>query len=113
MKMTIPQQLEPNHKFDGVAHSIAQGDPPEWLVVGLTQFSPGIGSDHTSDDIDIHKIVEEMQSATDTLIKRLPAYLCLGFGLPRPEEVAIALHVLPEIKKDLDRLAVKHMGRPP
>ena len=102
----------PDPKFAGVARSIAQGDPPEWLLVSLTHFSPGIGDEDPS-DIDMYKIIEEMKSATDTLIKWLPAYQCFPFGYPCPEEVPIALHVLPRIKEDLDKLAKKRMGRPP
>jgi hypothetical protein len=112
MEMEIPLQCDPDPKFAGVARSIAKGDAPKWLVVGLTHFSPGIGSDDTS-DVDLNTVVEQMQGATDTLIKWLPMYLGLGFGLPCPEEVAIALRVLPRIKEDLDRLAIKRMGRPP
>src|SRR5262249_15920137 len=112
MKMRIPLQREADPKFAGVARTIAHGDPPKWLAVGLTQFSPGIGS-HDTDDIDIYKIIEERQGATDTLIKRLPIFGGLGFGMPCPEEVTVALHVLPRIKEDLDRLAVRRMGRPP
>ena len=112
MKMELPLQRDPDPKFAGVARSIAQGDAPKWLVVGLTYFSPGIGSDDTP-DVDINTVVEQMQGATDTLTKCLPIFGGGAFGLPCPEEVAIALHVLPRIKEDLDQLAVKRMGRPP
>jgi len=111
MKMGIPLQGKPDPKFNGVARSIAKGDPPKWLVAGLTHFSNGIGSD--TSDIDIYLMIERMQGATDTLIKWLPTYKHLGFGLPCPEEVAIALKVLPSIKEDLDRLAKKPIGRTP
>ncbi len=110
--MMISLQRNPNHKFDGVARSIAQGDPPKWLVVGLTQFSQGIGSDT---DVDIHKIIERMQDAAHVLMTWLPICKGLSFGLPCPEEVAVVLHALPRIKKDLDRLAKlkNRKGRPP
>jgi hypothetical protein len=112
MKMNIPLDCAPDPKFAGVARTIAQCDPPEWLLVGLTHFSNGIGDDDLP-DIDIHSIIEQMQGATDILIKWLPMYLNIGFGFACPEEVTIALHILPRIKEDLDRLAVKRMGRPP
>jgi hypothetical protein len=112
MKMGVPLQRNANPKFAGVARRIAQGDPPEWLLVALTHFSPGIGDDDEP-NIDIRTVIEQMQGATDTLIKRLPIFRSPGFGLPCPEEVAIALHVLPRIKEDLDKLAKKRMGRPP
>jgi len=111
MEIGIPLQRDPDPKFAGVARTIAQGDPPRWLVVGLTQFSPGIGDD--TSDIDIKPVVEQMQGATDTLIKYLPIFGDLGFGVPCPDEVAIAMHILPRIKEDLDQLAKRRMGRPP
>ena len=40
---TTSVSLQPDPKFSGVARSIAKGTPPEWLVVGLTHFSDGIG----------------------------------------------------------------------
>jgi hypothetical protein len=111
MEIEIPLQRNADHKFDGVARTIAQGDPPKWLLVGLTQFSPGVGDDIS--DVDIKPVIEQMQSATDTLIKWLPIFRYLGFGMPCPEEVTVALHVLPQIKEDLDRLAKRRMGRKP
>ena len=57
MKMELLLQRDPDPKFAGGARSIAQGDAPKWLVVGLTYFSPGIGSDDTP-DVDINTVVE-------------------------------------------------------
>lgn len=112
MKMRVSLLREPDHKFDGIARSIAQGDPPKWLVAGLTHFSNGIGSDDTS-DIDFNTIIERMQRATDTLITWLPIFGSGTFGLPCPDEVLLVLGALPEIKKDLNRLAKanKRKGR--
>jgi hypothetical protein len=113
MKMRVPLLREPDHKFDGIARSIAQGDPPKWLVAGLTHFSNGIGSD--TSDVDFRTIIERMQDATHVLMTWLPMYKHLAFGFPCPEEVAQALYILPQIKKDLDRLAkvIKRKGRKP
>src|SRR5215472_3213485 len=114
MKMRVPLQQDPDPKIDGVARTIAQGDPPKWLVVGLTQFSPGIGSNDAT-DIDIHTIIERMQDATHVLMTWLPLYMHFPFGLPCPDEVALALYILPQIRKDLDRVAktIKSKGRRP
>ena len=68
--MELLLQRDPDPKFAGVARSIAQGDAPKWLVAGLTHFSPGIGDD--TSDVDLNTVVEQMQGATDTLIKWLP-----------------------------------------
>jgi hypothetical protein len=113
MRTRIPLPPEPDHKFDGVARSIAKGTPPEWLVVGLTQFSGGIGKD--TSDIDIHPIIEQMQYASHVLITWLPIFNGFAMsGFPYPEEVAVALQVLPKIKKHLDRVAPlkNRKGRP-
>jgi hypothetical protein len=116
MKMNIPLR-EPDPKFAGVARTIGGGDPPKWLVAGLTQFSPGIGSNRSNHraDVDVHAIIERMLGAIDTLITWLPAYKHFPFGLPCPDDVTIALGVLPQIKKDLNRVAkvIKSKGRRP
>ena len=101
MKMRIPLQRDADPKFNGVARTIAQGDPPKWLAVGLTHFSPGIGSDDDI-DIDISTIIERMQGATDTLITWLPIFGSRRFGLTCPDEVLLVLGALPEVKKDLE-----------
>jgi hypothetical protein len=36
MKTEILLQRNPNRKFADVARSIAKGDPPKWLILGLT-----------------------------------------------------------------------------
>ena len=114
MKITVSLRREADPKFNGVARTIAQGDPPKWLAVGLTQFSQGIGSSDT-DDIDISTIIERMQGAADTLITWLPIFGSGSFGLPCPDEVLLVLGALPAVKKDLDRLAkaTKGSGRRP
>jgi hypothetical protein len=111
MRTEISQQQKPNHKFAGVARSIAKGDPPEWLLVGLTQFSGGIGKD--ASDVDFYTIIEKMQYAAHVLMTWLPAYNHLPSGMGCPKEVAVVLQALPRIKKDLDRLSKKGIGRRP
>src|SRR5215467_13163183 len=103
--------LQPNPKFDGVARSIAKGPPPEWLVVGLTHFSDGIGVD--TSDVPLHTIIERMQDATDVLMTWLRAWTQLGYGRECPEYVAHILYGLPRLKEDLDSHAKKQIGRRP
>jgi hypothetical protein len=104
---------DPDPRFDGVARIIAKGNPPKWLVPALTQFSWGIGKD--TSDIEIGTIIERMQNAAHVLITWLPIFKGLALsGFPYPEEVAVALRVLPRIKKHLDRVATLkgRKGRP-
>jgi hypothetical protein len=106
--------LRPNPKFGGVARSIAKGNPPKWLLVGLTHFSGGIGveipkKDRRSFDTQIKR----MQDAVHTLMTWLPMWGNLGYGLKCPEHVALMLYALPRVRKDLDRLGKKQIGRRP
>src|SRR5260370_19684466 len=106
MRLEISLQQNANPKFAEVARMIAKGDPPEWLLVGLTHFSGGIGTD--TSDVDIQTIIEKMQDAAHVLITWLPIFNGLalsGYGFPK--EVGVALHVLPQIKKDLDRFQTR------
>jgi hypothetical protein len=86
--------------------------PPEWLPVALAWFSSDIasmlkpGSDH---------FLERMRDACDTLMKGLPAYLCMPFEL-RTQETEVArllLGLLPTMKDNLDRLTEPHRGPKP
>jgi hypothetical protein len=114
MKTRVSLQRTPNSKFDGVARIIAKGDPPEWLLIGLTHFSGGIGVDISDED---HRLFEtqisRMHDAANTLMKWLPIWGHLPYGIEYPEDVAVVLDALPRIKKDLDRLDRKQMGRRP
>ncbi len=104
----------PNPAFASVAALIAKGSAPQWLIRGLEHFSVGIaGGDFTKDD---HKkfveVFEEMERACDTLIQWLPLYEHIGFGIQCPDDVRIALQVLPLIKEDLPR-TTRRIGRRP
>ena len=106
--------LRPNPKFNGVARNIAKGNPPKWLVVGLTHFSGGIGDEISKKDRrSIDNIIGQMQGAVHTLMTWLPAYGNLGYGQECPEYVALMLYALPRMKKDLDIHAKKRTGRRP
>jgi hypothetical protein len=50
MKVRVSLQQSPNSKFVDVARIIAKGSPPKWLVLGLTQFSGGIGVAISNED---------------------------------------------------------------
>lgn len=104
----------PNPAFAEVGALIAKGPAPGWLILGLEHFSRGVaGGDFTKED---HKkfveVFEEMERACDTLIQWLPLYEHIGFGIQCPDEVWVALRVLPLIKADLPRITRK-IGRRP
>jgi hypothetical protein len=97
----------PNPAFADVAALIAEGPGPKWLILGLEHFSLGIaGSDFTKDDQKrFVAVLEEMERACDTLIWGLPLLEHIGFGIQCPDEVLVALDVLPMIKDDLSHTA--------
>lgn len=92
-----------NPAFDAVGALIAQGPAPAWLVLGLEHFSFGIGGgDFTKEDQKkFAEVLEEMERACDTLIQSLPLLEHIGFGVQCPEEVRVALEILPVIKAGL------------
>jgi hypothetical protein len=113
MNMTVELLRNPNPLFAGVACIIAKGEPPEWLVQGLEHFSKDIGS-----NADVHpefKItIERMQNAGNVLLKWLPIFEHLPFGIQCPSDVAVVMDALPRVKKDLDRLTdIERIGRRP
>jgi hypothetical protein len=106
--------LRPNPKFNGVARSIAKGNPPKWLLVGLTHFSGGIGDEISKKDRrSIDAIIERMQGAVHTLMTWLPGWAKIDYGYECPEYVALMLYALPLMKKDLEGHAKKRKGRRP
>jgi hypothetical protein len=94
--------------FLDVARNIAKADPPLWLLVGLTHFSAGIGSDKAKYRQQFDRIVGDMSDAVNVLLEWLPIYRQLGFGAQCPDEIKVALAILPKIKAELDQL-----GSPP
>jgi hypothetical protein len=105
MKTTIEVSQEYNAVFIPVARIIAD-PPPEWLMVGLEHFSGFVGGGRSTSDEDKRstKIFGRMHDAADLLIKYLPLYSSMPSGLSIPDDVIIALDVLPRIKKDLARV---------
>ena len=85
--------------FIEAARLIGGDPPPEWLVIGLEHFSVDTEKDGGFDGI-----VQQTKDAADTLLKYLPAFQHLPFGLPCPPDVAVVLDSLERLKPDLDRL---------
>jgi len=101
-------------KFDEVARLIAKGDPPNWLILALAHFSDGIGVEMSAEDRrSFDKTVERMQDAIRYLMKWLPMYVNAAYGEKCPEDIALALHVLPKVKAHLDLLPDNGVGRRP
>jgi hypothetical protein len=93
-----------------VASTIAKGDPPEWLVLALANFQDFVGGEVTSEEArGFAQITAQMHDAADKLITWLPAFLAMPTVIKPPNEVHIALEVLPKIKAYLARA----MNQPP
>ena len=106
-------ELEYKPVFVEVGRRIAKGEPPLWLLIGLTHFSGSIGSDASDLRERFKNIVEQMHDAAGVLLKWLPIYQQPGYGLQCPDDVTVVLDALPRIKKDLERLNRQGLGRPP
>jgi hypothetical protein len=101
-------------RFDGVARLIAEGDPPPWLVAGLEHFSQWIGVEITAEERrHFESVVEQMQGSIQFLMRWLPMYVHAGYGEKCPDDVALALYVLPKVKAHLDLLPDDRVGRRP
>jgi hypothetical protein len=97
--------------FADVARIIANGDPPAWLLQGLEYFSADLRPSKI--EVDDKRIIKDMKAAADTLLKYLPAYQALPFGVKAPDQVVAVLDALPWIKEDLERLSQDRKGRKP
>ena len=87
-----------------VASTIAKGDPPECLVLALANFQDFVGGEITSEeDRRYTQITEQMHDAAGKLILWLPAFMHMPTVIKPPDEVHIALEVLPKIKAYLAR----------
>jgi hypothetical protein len=102
------------HSVVCVAYCIAQGappverDPPEWLIPALQHFIEG-----TVVTGDTKSVIRDMLSATDTLLKWLPGFQRIPWGIKPPDYVWPILAALPQLKTDLEKLSVRRKGRPP
>jgi hypothetical protein len=100
-------KLEPN-PFASVARIITKDEAAfDWIADGLQHFSDGIGPPNTvRRDVsheDYRRIIGEMLAASDTLMKYLPAFQFLPYGLKCPDEVAVMLALLPKVKALLQK----------
>jgi hypothetical protein len=110
MKTTIEVSHEYNAAFVEVARKIARGEPPIWLLIGLNHFgTPEDGRELKPGEF--KPVVEQMQQAATTLLRWLPIYQHLPFGIQCPDDVTVVLDALPRIIKDLERLNRRRTGR--
>ena len=99
--------------FETVAKLIAKDPAPEWLEPALDHFSGFIGGD-LPDRKHFQEVLARMSDATDYLTKWLPPFTRLPLPFRCPDEVAVALAVLPKIKKHLAHATLpKRRGQPP
>jgi hypothetical protein len=99
----------PSPKFAEVAQIIAKGSPPEWLVPALAHFSTGFADE---DDRHVNAVIEQLDTATDTLMRWLPAWGHLPWHHKPPDYIQLLLAFLPELKKGLAPLTKRSPGRP-
>lgn len=99
-----PQRQPAQQHFAGVAQIIAKGSPPAWLEPGLEFFSEFVGADPSTSDEHKQgqKLFGRMHDAAELLIKRLPLFEHLPMGMRSPD-VAVALDVLPRVRRMLAR----------
>jgi hypothetical protein len=78
--------------------------PPDWLVDGLDHFSGFVGGDAASsiEKKETKKKLLRMQEAVRYLMKTLPLFANLPLGIRCPDDVAVALVVLPKIETLLE-----------
>ena len=88
--------------FNDVARTIADAEPPGWLPAGLEHFSEGIGAIARNPGGE-QQIIERMHEAVAVLLKYLPAFDHLPFGLEPPEDVTEAMQALPGVMRELKR----------
>jgi hypothetical protein len=107
MKLPIELQRNPAARpaFSRVAEMIARSPPPEWLITGLEHFSDFVAAEQTSRDDakEYGRQLWRMHDAADVLIKWLPLFGHLPAGHAFPDDVLIALDVLPRIRGSLAR----------
>jgi hypothetical protein len=99
--------------FADVARTIVNGEPPKWLAVGLEYFSEGIRTAaewKPGEREQYENRLREMANATDTLLKYLPAFFELPFGIQPPKDVTTTLAALPGVRRELRGLLWRGQG---
>ena len=111
MKTTITISHEYNPVFLDVARTIAKGEPPTWLLIGLTHFSGGIGAGSAEE---YERYFKRMCEAAEVLQQYLPAFKDLPYGIGTPQVVTTVLTALPSLRRELELgLRQKQTGRRP
>jgi hypothetical protein len=108
-RLSVPQN--PNPVFVEAACAITK-PPPAWLVAGLEHFGPSITRLEAYDRQFHFARLDAASEAMDELLKFLPAFQHLGYGLQCPKDVTVVLDALPRIKADIDRLTIRKRNRP-
>jgi hypothetical protein len=107
MKVRSRLDGKPNAKFTDAATIIAKGAPPKWLLCGLDHFSTFVGNQTKTPRDEMRHfvkiIIPRMHDAADLLIKKLPMFQGLPVSVECPNEIAIALAVLPRVKEYLSK----------
>jgi hypothetical protein len=114
MKTKLRLLENPNSLFADIACSINHHKPPpKWLVRGLEHFSGFIGQERlTSVELkQSQKILELIDRSGRALLKYLPLYEHLPWGIQTPGDVNVVLDALPRILKDLKRAQPRRSGR--
>jgi hypothetical protein len=99
--------------FADVARTIVNGEPPKWLAVGLEYFSEGIRTAaewKPGEREQYENRLREMANATDNLLKYLPAFFELPFGIQPPKDVTTTLAALPGVRQELRGLLWRQQG---
>src|SRR5262249_6951305 len=91
--------------FLDVARTIAKGEPPTWILIGLDHFSKFIRLKPKLTTQEATEIDREMLAAARYLIKWLPIYYDLEkqFGFECPDCVDIASNALHELTELLEK----------
>ena len=97
-------------RFEAAARIIID-PPPEWLTRAFEHF----GRDITpgSEPSDVGDRIERMRDACDTLMKGLPTFMYMPFGLRAPNKVVLVLGLLPEVRRYIDRACQPRTARKP
>jgi hypothetical protein len=108
-------QANPVGRFAKVAALIANGKPaPDWLPRGLAHFHSFVSEAPitTQEAKRLRPIIDRMHGDLDYLIKFLPLFQRLPL-LSCPDDVAVALDVLPRIRKVLAVIALSPRRKRP
>jgi hypothetical protein len=90
--------------FADVANKITNGDPPEWLLIGLNHFSKFIQLEPKLTSKEDREIDVQMLKAAQYLTKWLPVYAYLEeFGFEYPDCVDTASNALHELIEILEK----------